>query len=67
MSDTIYMNTLTHDEYDPKYNGFCITISHDYNGKFIIEHNGLDNVTDEDITKLREIANALEFLKLLKK
>ena len=35
--------------------------------KIIIKHNGLDKVTDEDITKLREIANALEFLKILKK
>ena len=67
MSDITYMNTLTHDKYDPKYNGFCLTISHDYNGKIIVEHNGLDKVTDEDITKLREIANALEFLKKLKK
>lgn len=60
-----FLNTLTHDKHNPLTCGFCLSYASARNVK-LVQHNGFDNLTDEDIEKFEQVVAMLKLMKFAK-
>ena len=60
-----FVNTLTHDKHNPLTCGFCLSYAGAGDIK-LVQHNGFDNLTDEDIEKFEQIVAMLKLMKFAK-
>ena len=60
-----FVNTLTYDKYNPLTCGFCLSYASAGNVK-LVQHNGFDNLTDEDIEKFEQVIAMLKLMKFAK-
>lgn len=68
MANLKFMNTLTHDVYEPAFNGFCLKTYVDYDtGDRIVEHNGFENVDEQTLKDMQAIVQMIEIQLLVNK
>ena len=56
-----FVNTLTHDRFPPWQCGFAFIAWRDENHNRVIEHNGFDYVTEEDVEVLESMLEMVKY------
>lgn len=60
MANLKFMNTLTHDEYEPLFCGFCLLTYCNDEGDRIVAHNGFNNIDKQTLEDFKGIVAMME-------
>ena len=60
MANLKFMNTLTHDEYEPLFCGFSLLTYCNDEGDRIVAHNGFNNIDKQTVEDLKAIVAMME-------
>ena len=60
MSNLKFVNTLTHDEYEPFVCGLSLLTYRNDEGDRVVEHNGFNNIDKQTVEDLKAIVAMME-------
>ena len=60
MANLKFMNTLTHDKYEPFVCGFSLSTYRNDEGDRVVEHNGFNNIDKQTVEDLKAIVAMME-------